>query len=366
MKTNKVILFQLMLFVISSAILFSACGVKKGASGKEDEIFVITDSSEYHELESTLMQVFSKVIYTPQPEHLFNLTRKNYNDLENLKEKKNIIIIAPLNSGSFVSQYINAILDSSVKSMVENNKEFVFNKYNLWADNQLVMILTSPTIAQLEQNILRDHDNLIYYFQKESNSRLFKSLYYEKYEKKDIEAQLLNKYGWIIYVQADFQLSQDKPEDNFVWLRRGPGTDMERWIFVHWIDNASPSLLNTDTVMSVRNKLTKKYYRTTDDKSWVQIADDYHTSTEVNFLNRYALMTQGLWRFSDMSGVGPFINYSFYDEKSKRLYILDGSIFAPKYPKRSLIQQVDVTLQSFMTKDELSADKIEDLMDELE
>jgi hypothetical protein len=60
---------------------------------------------------------------------------------------------------------------------------------------------------------------------------------------------------------------------------------------------------------------------------------------------------------------GPFINYTFFDEKTKRLYMVDGSIYAPKYYKRNLIQQVDVILQSFMTESELTADRKEDLLD---
>lgn len=46
--------------------------------------------------------------------------------------------------------------------------------------------------------------------------------------------------------------------------------------------------------------------------------------------------------------------------------MLDGSIFAPKYYKRNLIQQIDVILQSFLTKDELSQDRIDDLIDDID
>ena len=70
-----------------------------------------------------------------------------------------------------------------------------------------------------------------------------------------------------------------------------------------------------------------------------------------------------MWELNIKGMGGPFINYTFYDEKSKRLYMLDGSVYAPKYYKRNLIQQMDVTLQSFMTENELSDDKKEDLLD---
>jgi hypothetical protein len=96
------------------------------------------------------------------------------------------------------------------------------------------------------------------------------------------------------------------------------------------------------------------------------VAKDYYTTSEVNFKGRYAIFTQGLWDLNIKGMGGPFINYTFYDEKSKRLYMLDGSVFAPKYYKRNLIHQMDVTLQSFMTADELSQEKREDLLDAAE
>lgn len=358
--------FYFFLLTISTFIFLQSCGDQKPAVGEEDLIYVVADSSEYYELEAALRQVFGKIIYTPQPENLFELKRVSVNNINSVKNKKNIIVIAPLNSGSYTSQYITSLLDSSVTNLVKSDSEFVFNKYDLWARDQLVSIMTAPTIEKLQTKMLNNHENLLYYFQKISDRRLFQSLYNVKYEQKDIEAQLLDSYGWIIYAQADLQLALDNKEDNFVWFRRAPGTDMERWLFVHWVDNASPSFLDKDSIYAERNRITSKYYVTTDKSASVEIADSYINTSEVNFLGRYALMTQGLWRMTDKSMGGPFINYTFYDEQSKRIYMLDGSIYAPKYYKKRLLQQVDVLLQSFMTKNDMSQDKIDDLMDELE
>ena len=138
---------------------------------------------------------------------------------------------------------------------------------------------------------------------------------------------------------------------------------MERWIFVHWIDNASPAYLNEDSIRAIRNRMTEKYYRTADDSAYVVIASDYYTTNEINFNGRYAIFTQGLWELNSKGMGGPFINYTFFDEKTNRLYMLDGSVYAPKYYKRNLIQQMDVMLQSFMTETELSKDRKQDLLD---
>jgi hypothetical protein len=339
---------------------------QKTAQGFEDEIIVVADSVEYEEILPSLQSVFEKEIYTPQPEKLFTLKRTTVEQLQNNQRSKNIIIAAPFNSGSQTFEYIKTIVDSSVKTKLASDNNFIVYKNDLWAKNQLVVIIGANTIEELNSKILSNSDNLLYTFQKKSDERLFSNLYNPTYEKKDIEGEFLKDYGWVIYVQADFVVAFDKPEEKFVWLRRSTGSDMERWIFVYWIDNATPDYLVQDSIKVIRNRLTKKFYKTTDDSSYVVVAEDYFVVNEVNFNGRYALFTQGLWERNIKGMGGPFVNYFFYDEKLHRIYMIDGSVYAPKYYKRNLIQQMDVTLQSFRTKAELNDDRIEELLDAIE
>lgn len=359
-------LFLIIVFSLVSLSLFSSCGSKKNATGLEDEIYVVADSLEYEELKLALQSAFEVEINTPLPEKLFNLKRVSSNQIKKVERRKNVVIVAPINSGSNTSQYINSIIDDSVKNKFIDDDNFILKKYNLWSQNQLVTVLSAANMQELEFKILKNKDNLLYSYQKISDERLKQSLYNPRYERKSIEGLLLRDYGWTIYVQADFKLAKNISEDNFVWLRRSPGGDMERWIFIHWIDNASSEYLNIDSIKAIRNKITEKYYLTSDDSAYVVVAEDFLVSNEVNFNGRYAIFTQGLWDLNIKGMGGPFLNYTFYDEKTNRLYMLDGSIYAPKYYKRNLIQQVDVLLQSFITKDELSEDRIEDFIDSID
>jgi len=335
----------------------------KTAKGLEDEIFVVADSLEYEELLESLQSVFEKEIFTPQPEKLFTLKRINVSQVESKKRTKNIIIAAPLNSGSQTSDFIKTVVDTSIEIKLNSDTNFIVYKYDLWAKNQIVTVLSAPTITELKSKIVQNSNNLLNSYQKKSDERLFNNLYNPTYERKDIEGKFLKDYGWVIYVQADFKVAFNKPEEKFVWLRRSPGSDMERWIFVHWIDNATPDYLTQDSIKVIRDRLTKNFYRTVDDSSFVVIAEDYFVVNEVNFNGKYALFTQGLWELNVKGMGGPFVNYFYYDEKSQRVYMIDGSIYAPKYYKRNLIQQMDVTLQSFRTEAELPEDRKEELLD---
>lgn len=354
------------LIILISTLFISCDSSNKPAKGFEDEIIVVADSLEYEQIAASLQLVFEKEIFTPQPEKLFTLKRMSVSQLEKNQRTKNIIIAAPLSSGSRTSNYIQAIVDSSVENKLISDSNFVAYKYDLWAKNQIVAVLSANTTHELNQKILNNSDDLLYAFQKKSDERLFSNLYNPTYEKKDIEGKFLKNYGWVIYVQADFVVALDKPEEKFVWLRRSPGSEMERWIFIHWIDNATPDYLTPDSIKVIRDRLTKEFYQTSDDKSYVVVAEDYFVVNEINFNGRYALFTQGLWELNIKGMGGPFVNYFFYDEKTRRIYMIDGSVYAPKYYKRNLIQQMDVTLQSFRTEAELSKERKEELLEAIE
>lgn len=367
MKKRLPILF-LFAGLFSSLFVLTGCDQSgKNAVGIEDEILVFADSLDYLQMEETLDQVFGKIIYTPQEEKLFNIQWRDIRKINNYTRRKNIVVIAPIDDSTDASHYMRSLLDSSVTDMVRSGKEFVFTKYDLWARNQLVMIISGTSIDSMKTRMTANKDDLLYYFQKLSDKRLGEKLYSPVYERKEIQAELLDKYGWIVYVQIDFLLAKQSEEDNFVWLRRAPGSDMERWIFVHWIDNATPEYLDQDSVIAIRNRITEKYYRTSNDTNYVQISEyrEFLKTSEVNFNGRYALRTEGLWRMDDRSMGGPFVNYTFFDEKTNRVYMLDGSLYAPKYYKKQLIQQVDVMLKSFRASYELSEDRKEELLDEL-
>jgi hypothetical protein len=240
---------------------------------------------------------------------------------------------------------------------VKTGKEFSFIKPDLWARHQMVLIATAPTVEELKNDLLKENKNILYYFKKASDKRLMDRMFRPKFENKAIADSLLKEHDWTIFVQADFKVAIDSSKENFVWLRRAMNSDMERWVFVKWWDNASPSILSKDSVDVFRNRITAQFYTTPDDSAHVEIADNFMIKNEVNFNGRYAIMTQGLWRMSDKSMGGPFVNYLFYDKAQKRVYMLDGSIYAPKYYKKKIIQQVDVMLHTFKTADEIKAEK---------
>ena len=361
------LLLTIALFILTIILLLFfiyTYSSEKTAKGFEDEIYVVSDSVEYEKLKQSLETALEKEIYTPEPEKVFTLRRVNPSEIENFRDKKNILLVAPLNSKSSASGLIKTVVDSSTENKLQQDSNLIVYKNNLWIKNQLVTVLSAPTEEQLKSKISQNAENLIASYQKSSDDRLRSYLYEPRLEQKNIQGRFLKNYGWIIYVRRDFRIIKESPAERFVELGRFINGKLEERIFINWLDDASAEYLNPDSIRNFRNRITKKIIQPNDDTSFVVVAENYFTVNEVNFNNRYALFTQGLWELKNKGMGGPFVNYMFFDETKNRIYMIDGSIYAPKYYKRNLIQQVDVTLQSFRTETELSKDRIEDLLDE--
>ena len=103
---RKSILPLLLLVIV---VLVTSCGNSKSpAIGNEDDIIVIADSMMFYNVEPEMLHVFEKIIYTPQPENLFNLKRENLENLGRLEKRKNIIFLGTLDSNDKVSKYIKS------------------------------------------------------------------------------------------------------------------------------------------------------------------------------------------------------------------------------------------------------------------
>ncbi len=331
------------------AVLITSCGLesKDTALGAYDVITVVCDSADYAALEDVIENAFAQPIFTPQPERWFRLQRLNLGDLLDHKRERNIVVIAPLDASHSTGDYMRSALDSTVRGMVRDGKEHVFVQKDLWYRGQTVMHLTGTTMEDLRNFMASNARELEYYF-KSAWDEYERNRMLKLSREEDIEKQLGEKHSFSLAVIANWFVAKDSSEISSVLLRRQSPPETERWLLVHWLDTENTALLTNDFAYQTRNRLTEILYRTYNDSSYVMIDSlNYLQFDEVNFQGRFAIRMKGLWRMNDYSMGGPFISYLFYDEQQKRIYFMDGSLFAPKFEKKKLIQDMDVMISTF-------------------
>jgi len=343
------------LFHISFVFLFmsvlNGCHTERKtlAIGDNDKITIIADSSDYNHLEDVLENAFTPPIFTPQAESWFYLTRYNLDELLVHKKERNIVILAPLDATNNVGEFMRVTLDSAVRVKVRRGEGNVFIKHDLWYTGQTVMFLTGNSMENLRTFMVNQAQALQYYFKKAWDEREKERMISQPRE-EELENRLLEKYGWSLALIKGWHIGKDSAALKAVWLRRDGPRDAERWIHVHWIDTNATQLLNNSFVLSERNRLTEILYRTYDDKAYVKVDTvNYFQFDEVDFLGQFAISMHGLWQMNDFSMGGPFVSYTYYNASQQRIYILDGSVFAPRFEKKKLLQDVDVLLHTFRT-----------------
>ncbi|MFQ5602924.1 MAG: DUF4837 family protein [bacterium] len=336
--------------VLIGAVLFAlSCFKKPKSLGGDTILFVVADSTDWQVLQPTFSEVFEKVIKTPQPEKVFKIVWVPPRRFSEFATKKNLVLTGALQSSGDLNQKIQNMLSLKVKNMVEEGSAFVFPKNNPWADNQLLVVLVSNTLSELQSKLLENKEYLYNLFKEKLLEETRDQMYYTL-EQTDLADRLLEKFGWTLRIQHDYIVNVERTFDQFVMLRRSlPGR--ERWLFVHWIEEGDPNVIEEKWIVATRNKLTAKFYEND------RVVEGYTKSKETVFLNRNAVMLEGLWENEQKQAGGPFRTYCFYDEPSARIYLIDIAVFFPGGEKEPFLRQLDIMAHSFKTAQELKKEK---------
>ena len=208
------------------------------------------------------------------------------------------------------------------------------------------MILASTSLDQLKRKVVANKGQLYGYFEKKLLRETTNEMY-ERLEQKDLADKFLEEYGWTVRVQHDYILNVERQQDRFIMLRRSL-PQRERWLFVHWLEGVDPSVIDAQWAIGRRNKMTKKFYQGD------IINEEYTSSRDVEFSGKRALMLEGLWENVPRVIGGPFRNYTFYDDKTGRIYMIDVAVFFPGGKKEPFLRQLDIMAHTFQTAYDLN------------
>lgn len=344
--------------VIALGLLLTACDDvdrRPAASGKEGTITIVADRITWEGPvgEAVRDQLGTYVETFPVPEPAFDLEHFDLttNDLfeRAIKKRKYVLFVASLDEDSNVARYIRAGLDSAAVASIQAGTSGIMKRPNVWYRKQLVVYAVAPTAADLITDIRAQGDNLRYVFNEATRERLSERMF-GRMRQEDLEQVLSEGHNFAVNVQHDYFIAQDTT--NFVRLRRVL-SDTWREFFVYYEDDANPNDLTPEWVLATRDSLSERFVRGTFEGSYVKVDQRRPiTSENINFLDRFAYETRALWHMTGDAMGGPLLNYSFYDEEQRRIYMIDGMVFAPQFNKREFLRQIEAIAYTFRTTDE--------------
>ena len=358
--------------LIPALLLLIGCGdvdLRPEAVGEEGQITVVIDSTLWDGAVGDALrdQLGAPIFTLPSREPAFELKPLNLISqqvLDLAQSRKNVVFVASLHDTTTnEARFIKSILSAEAQQAIFDGGTAVVARDDVWRQRQQVFYVTAATPDGLVSAIEEDGAGIVYRFNEMARKRLQREMFDIGRQPK-IEQYLMDNHGFAVHGQHDYFVALDT--SNFVWLRRNL-SDTWRSFFIYYEENADPSKLSTEWIYQARDALTKRFVQGTLG-GWVEIDRRRPLEAEeVNFKERYAYEVRGLWhmvgeengeKFPFGAG-GPFLTYAFYDESSGRLYLLDGMVFAPNYPKREFLRQLEVIAYTFRTRQEMAqADQV--------
>jgi hypothetical protein len=315
---------------------FNSCDYKPTAIGDDRQIFVFADSLLWLDIKEDIEQTFHKYVYTPRAEKSFIISWRSLNKLNDLKGRRNIFFIGTTKSGSEVNDYLLSFVPQEFINSVNNEESLYFFKDDLFLNQQISMFIIGKNKESLLSNFKQKSSEIFYNFNRKYMARL-KDRIYQKGEQFDLEEYLVDNFGYKIRIQHDYFIANQEPKEKFVWLRR---VDPDRWISI-WKKDWQEVNLSPDSLFSIRNEMTKKYY----DGDY--IVEDETSITRVPFISADNIKITGTWRNDSLLVGGPFRTYVVPHPEEDAYYFVDIAVMDPTQDKKPFLDQLEVIAGTF-------------------
>lgn len=366
------ILYIILPLVFAFALAACEGDYRPMSKGSIDEIIVVMDSTQRSsETALALDETFGRAIETlPTAEGLYRLVYRDFRsnaELEDLKEYKNVIFVSPIDAETNVGTFIRALISDDVENRVRNEESFAFPLENRWVRDQWTLILTSTSDDVLAEKIRNSEESLVGHLTEREFKRRLDEIY-RRGEQTELADSLHDKHGWSVRMQHDYVWTTDTT-NAAVFRRILP--ENNRWLWSWWEDDVeSPEFITDEWINATRDSLMEIYMRGTREESY--ITTEYRRPVITKPVERddrfIGYETLGTWRMTEDYMGGPFVNFTYYDPETKRLYMIEYGQFAPNVPKRRFVRQFQAMGRTFRADSVLdgeSSESISNLVSEL-
>lgn len=314
------------------SIIISSCGestvTELRSSGKTAEMIISLNNKTKWEgkIGDSIKSFFNREYEVlPQVEPLFEMA---------------FIPIDRLTNNKMFRAHHNILIVDIDKKISETTFEA---KKDFWAAPQRVIKITSPS----------DEDFIAYWSEKKESiygilmdsehERLIKT--FHAFRDRDIQNDLRKTFGFKMEIPGGFYVATNR--DDFMWIRK-EAKHHSQGIIIYTYDFVDTMTFEKERIISFRNAITEEFIPGPSDGSFMTVAQEYAPiyTKRIGLNDMFAVETRSLWRLENDFMGGPFVNYTFVDERTNKVISIDGYVYAPNKPKRDLMIQMESIVHS--------------------
>ncbi len=326
--------------------------VTPSSYGKPNSIMLVTDNYNWTTAIGDSFKQHFEALYpvTPQEEPIYDVRQTSpleFNETKIFKTHRAIIIIAALDDQNDLAATLirKTLGEENVKRATTDPTYRMAIHKDRWASGQLVVYWFAPNRGELLQTITNDYQKVMDEINRE-DTKLYMAQLYVSGENHDVSKMFEKEFGIQIKIPREFILAHK--DSVGVWLRRE--TDkVSSNIFIYKLPYSDSTTATAEHHRYIRNKLTKEYFSTWVDSSYMQIDDRvlplYFQPMQI--AGKPTLQVRGLWGMvNDFMG-GSFVSYMIEDKANNQVILLDGFVHAPGQKKRPEMRRLDMVFSTF-------------------
>ena len=323
---NIAIAFMLACIMASCSEEVRTTKKDRSAGGTAEIMVVVQNDDQWNgRIGDSLRHFFMDYQYgLPQPEarnDLKHIKAAGFTDL--FKKQKCILEVE-----------INPSLEKAVAETAED----------LWAAPQRYIKISAPNMTSWVE--LFDKQKEVYqdWFDQVERERILSVFRPTKDE--SIEAALAKKFGFKLIVPQGFYIAKNEPD--FMWLRK----ELERSsadIVIYQTAYRDTLQFEAPSLVAMRNMMEGQYIPGPSEGSYmgteIEIVPPWVT-TASKFPAGYAKEMRGMWKVENNFMGGPFVSYTFADDRTGKLVTVEGFYYEPNQKKRNALLQLEAIAYS--------------------
>ena len=324
------------ILVLSIAILISlitSCTSKKGerllpsSSGRMNEMVVVMKHDLWKgKVGKEVRAIFEEEVNgLPQPEPSYR--------------------VAHIDPNAFTSTF-KAARSLFIVKLEQGDKAKLTYSNKVYAQPQTIIEISGNTEEILIKALKKYKKDMVKKFHDQDIKAIQKRFRRIKHE----QLPLLTEEGISITIPKNYTAIDLR--ENFWWYRSDirQGKHYPSLNLLIYITPMKSELdMSGHNIISIRDSIGKLYIGGAMDNSYMQTENRplyAPTMTNTMVSDQIAIETRGLWMVKGDFMGGPFLNYTVFDEKNKRIITADAFVYGAGVKKRDLVFQMEAIIKS--------------------
>jgi hypothetical protein len=320
--------FKIFLAIFAGVLITSCKSTPKlmpSISGKAGEVVVVINKTQWESDPGIALRSILAVdqAYLPQKEPLFTLVNIPENAFASIfQSHRNLILV-------------------NITDKVKESK--IVYQENVWAAPQIAITISAPDSKSAAEIILKEKDKLENALLQAERNRNIQNA--KKYEEISLRNLVTETFGGSPFFPSGYNLR--KKTDNFIWISYET-TYVNQGIFIYKFPFTDSTAFSKENLIAKRNEMLKQNVPG-------QLENTFMTTyllqepgiRWINYNKRSFVEIRGLWEVENDFMGGPFISHFFLDKDGQNIIGLEAFVYAPRYPKRNYLRQVESIIYSF-------------------